>query len=293
MRKNYSKIRNFKPFISLAIFLLIAGVTTYFSMQVIKDNKKKNQYKGKIAVPSSYVDIPALTKITRDHLDYIYLDSKKIPKKVILDLKGVIGRVINDGKPKGYVFTEDDFLPEGSRQGIVGAIPPGKRAFTIETDKVQGLFGLRVDDRFDLMGLVKVSSKKGQSSGLIGSVAPATQTGADEFVQPTILVRNGSIIIPVRLREVPYSQSSLTSGTTTRTRPIRETVIAVDMPEVQGLAQAISMNAELFVVPRSGQPGEEENEDLSSNKLPMTAGVVVVETIKGNERAREAVPVIR
>lgn len=293
MRKNYSKLRTFKPFISLAIFLLIAGVATYFSMQIIKDNKKEAQHKGKIAVPSSYVDIPALTKITRDHLDYIYLDSKTIPKKVIKDLKGVLGRVLNDGKPKGYVFTEDDFLPEGTRQGIVGAIPPGKRAFTIETDKVQGLFGLRTEDRFDLMGLIKISSKKGQSSGLIGSVTSATQTGTDEFVQPTMLVKNGTIIVPVRIREVPYSQSSLTAGTTTRTRPIRETVIAVNTEEVQALAQAISMNAELFVVPRSGQPGVEEKENTNINTLPMTSGVVVVETIKGNERAREAVPVIR
>lgn len=293
MKKSYSKYRTFKPFISLAIFLLIAGGAMYFSMKVIKENKKKSEHKGKVAVPSSYVDIPGLTKITRDHLDYIYLDGKTIPKKVITDLKGVLGRVLNDGKPKGYVFTEDDFLPEGTRQGIVGAIPPGKRAFTIETDKVQGLYGLRTEDRFDLMGLIKISSKKGQSSGLIGSVTPATQTGTDEFVQPTTLIKNGSIIIPVRIREVPYSQSSLTSGTTTRTRPVRETVIAVDAEEVQALAQAISMNAELFVVPRSGQPGGEEKENTNVNKMPMTSGVVVVETIKGNERAREAVPVIR
>jgi Flp pilus assembly protein CpaB len=292
MRKGYSKYRIFKPFISLGIFLLIAGLATYFSLKVIKENKKKAEHKGKIAVPSSYVDIPAYTKITREYLDFIYLDPKKLPKNVITDLKSVLGRVLNDGKKKGYVFTEDDFLPEGTRQGIVGAIAPGKRAFTIETDKVQGLFGLKVEDRFDMMGLIKISSKKGQSAGLIGSTATAAQTG-DEFIQPTMLVKNGTIIVPVRIREVPYSQTSLTAGTTTRTKPVRETVIAIDMEEVQGLAQAISMNAELFVVPRSGQPGGEEKENKNFNMGLMTSGVAVVETIKGNERSREAVPVIR
>ena len=46
---------------------------------------------------------------------------------VISDFSQITGRVVDHEKPPRYPFTELDFLPKGTRPGLVAVIPPGKR----------------------------------------------------------------------------------------------------------------------------------------------------------------------
>ena len=58
---------------------------------------------------------------------------------MLVNVSDVIGRVLEHEKTPGYVFTEADFLPKGTREGIVAGIPAGKRAIRLSADRVDGL----------------------------------------------------------------------------------------------------------------------------------------------------------
>ncbi len=68
------------------------------------------------------------------------------------------------------------------------------------------------------------------------------------------LVQDGVVVTPVRTRNVPISSSSLTQGTTTRTIPVQEIVLAVAPQEVAPLAEAMDLKYEIICVARSGRP---------------------------------------
>ena len=110
--------------------------------------KSEPDYTGMVAVPITTRTIPAYTRVTRD---YLLIPEKGIPKYmylppemakqlgVITNFSQITGRVLDHEKPPGYPFTEKDFLPKGTRPGLVAAIPAGKRAMTVEATKIQGI----------------------------------------------------------------------------------------------------------------------------------------------------------
>lgn len=276
-----SLFKIYTPFLMPILFLIFAFAGIWLTVKWV--HGVSHSHRGKIGVPATRANIPAYTKINRDHLTVIYLDPKKLPESVYRENRDVIGRILGRDKRGAYVFTEEDFLPKGARAGIVGGIPPGKRAFTIHADKVQGLHGLNAGDSFDLMGILKMNQKN-STLQVIGQSASIT----DSISQPTPLVKRGTVVVPVRSRSVTYTQSSLTRGTQVRNRPVEESVIAVSPSEVEGLAQAVSMGAEMYVIPISGQIQDEAPE--AEGEAPVSSGLKVIETLKGSQRNRVAVP---
>ena len=71
----------------------------------------------------------------------------------------MIGRVVNHEKQANYAFRETDFLPPGTRPGMVAGIPPGKRSYTLEVTKIKGIQSLKAGDRFDLLATLPVDDK--------------------------------------------------------------------------------------------------------------------------------------
>src|SRR5438552_17659649 len=94
---------------------------------------------GMVAVPTVARRTAPYTMLTRDHfwdpkngrLTVVYLPPRAVTPEMLVKLSDVIGRVLAHEKTPGYVFTASDFLPKGTRDGIVGGIPPGKRAMRI------------------------------------------------------------------------------------------------------------------------------------------------------------------
>jgi Flp pilus assembly protein CpaB len=277
---------------------------------------------GQIAVPMSARSIPAYTKVTRDDvwdavnakLAIVWMQPDQVKGDVVKDLKDVLGRVLDHDKPPGFVFTEADFLPRGTRPGLVGGIPAGKRAVRIEANTVPGLFGLNPGDHFDLISTLAIDTKAQDLSHLnvAGNYGPelAMQAGmANAFKRATVhvIVQNGVVVTPVTTRQIPFTQNSLTQGTIVRMRPVQELMLAVDPKEVAPLTEAIAVKAELTCVPRSGRPDEPET-SITPDSQP-TAGtggllpglgaggssllpeLTVVETINGTKREITAVPV--
>ena len=271
---------------------------------------------GLVPVLTPARPIAAYTRITRDHLwdpragqiAVIYLPPAAVTPEMLRNLGDVIGRVLDHDKTPGYVFTETDFLPPGTREGLVAGIPAGKRAVRITADEVEGLYGLRMGDRFDLLATLPIDARSGGGSdafdlaGVYGDQMALEARLSNWQKQATVrvIVQSGVIVEPMTVRGVPTVTSSLTDAGTSRVRPVQEAVIAISPSEVALLTEAMAVDARIMTVPRSGRPDDPPDSTTPALQpvSPFTdsgsdegdTGFAVVETIMGQRRALTAVP---
>ena len=237
---------------------------------------------GTIAVPVAAQTIPAYTKIRRDHVwdtkrgrvRVIYLPKDQVPEGVFTDLAKIVGRVLDHEKQPGYVFTEKDFYPKGTREGIVAGVPANKMMMLIEAKKITGLHGLRPGDRFDVIETIPVKSNEAQlpNSGKgVYAEAIALEMQLSNWKQQAevrVVARDASVVSPVGLRAQPTVSASLSRGKTTKIVPVQELYIAVDPAEVAPLSRAIAVGSKVRAVVRSGHAEASESivvTDLRSN----------------------------
>ena len=315
--------RRRRPIGTILILLLIAAGLSYvliplafgrqpnlpFSLNEIfagndSDDSVKPPAEGKVRVLVSGREIPAYTKISRDdlwdpqknHLAFTDVDEDLIGASgILVEASQIVGRVLDHKKPAGYVFTEKDFMPKGTRPGFVRvpmlvgeqpgdafSLPFNGRAvglfvtagpdagtieLRIEVDWVHGIVGLQPGDRFDILAAVPVeSSTQVPFSGVFADqMKVQTQLeGLNKQARVDVLVQNGVVVSELQTRQVPITQSSLTRGTTTRTVPKQEMVIAVGPDEVAELMEAIAIEAQVTCIARSGHP----DDPLESRTLP-------------------------
>lgn len=268
---------------------------------------------GLIAVPTSAMEIPAHTRIRRDHLwdranariSVVYLPPRAVTKEMLLNITQIIGRVLDSEKEPGYVFTDADFLPRGTREGLVAGIPAGKRAIRISADRVEGLYGLNAGDRFDIVATMPIDAADGGRS--LNFSGPYSQEVALESQlsnwqkQATVrfIVQNAVIVEPMLARGVPVTTTSAQAAAA-RARAVQEAVIAVNPNEVALLTEAMAVDARLSSIPRSGRPDDPVNTRTPDLRpfSPFAApggnnqanGFSTVETIMGPKRSVTAVP---
>ncbi|MEO0652925.1 MAG: hypothetical protein AAFZ65_19780 [Planctomycetota bacterium] len=268
---------------------------------------------GQIKVPLSTVAIPAYTKVTRDHLirpadllfNVLVLEEERVEELgILVDPSDIIGRVLAQDKSPNRAFSEDNFLPEGTRPGLVGGIPTGMRGLTIEVEAVRGIAALSPGDRFDILAAQPVESDPGSSiafSGVFGDRARAetARMGATKRARVDVLVQSGIVVLPLSTRQVPVATSSLTSGLTVRTKPVQEITVALRPDEVSPLMEALAVEAELSCVPRSGRPDDPLDSITPSIEPPLpswmsddkgTGGLSLVDRIDGADRQIVPVP---
>lgn len=275
---------------------------------------------GHIGVPISGRTIPAYHKLTRDDLwdaQHGRLAVTFIPEAqigdVIYDLSKLLGRVLDHEKPAGYAFTERDFLPKGTRPGVVAGIPAGKRALRLEAEKIGGLVGLNPGDRFDVVATQAVDPQAAGArpsaldlGGAYGALlsqqlALQNQTLRRQQAIVRVVVQSGVVVSPLETRNVPVSSSTLTSGLRTTTRPVQEMVIAISPEEVAPLTESIAVGAQLTCLPRSGLPDDPQG-SVTPGSVPdvhLPGSVVgggqvpplaVLDRIQGDKRDLQAVP---
>jgi Flp pilus assembly protein CpaB len=273
---------------------------------------------GLVAVPTPARTIAAYTRVRRDHLwdpkgqrlTVVYLPPKAVTSEMIVNLADVIGRVLDHDKTPGYVFTESDFLPKGTREGFVAGIPAGKRAIRIAAERVEGLYGLHSGDRFDLLATMPIDASRSSGlnfSGVYGQQMALQAQLSNWQKQATVrvIVQNGTIVEPMATRGVPTYQSSLTEGGASRVRPVQEAVLAINPEEVALLTEAMAVEAKITTIPRSGRPDDPVDSRTPDLRpvSPFTApgagdpdapngeaAFNFVETILGQKRALAAVP---
>lgn len=236
---------------------------------------------GKVRVIVSGRDIPAYQKVGRDDiwnnakgtLAYSDLDEKLVESSgVIVDVREILGRVLAKPKTPGYAFSEKDFMPEGTRPGVAAGVPAGKRALRISVENVQGIVGLQAGDRFDMVGAFPLDDSANQGSIPFSGVFAdqmnrRAKMNAYRRARVQVLVQNGVVVSPLETRLVPTSSASLTQGKTTRTLPVQEMVIALEPDEVAPFMEALSVEADITCLARSGRP-DDPAESLTPSSEP-------------------------
>ncbi len=240
---------------------------------------------GKVRVPVSGRVIPAYTKIGRDEVwsstrqDWAFTDvdeSLVESAGILVSVADIVGRVSARDKRPGYVFTEADLMPKGTRPGFSAGIPPGKRALRVEVDRVGGIIGLQPGDRFDIVSSISIENPRNTtnfnwSGPYTGAMQPAAMGTYQKKARVRALVQNGVVVTPLQTRQVPLTSSSLTSGPTTRNITVQEMVIAMDPHEVAPFMEAISIDADLQCLARSGHP-DDPLESLTPSSEPVDLG---------------------
>lgn len=242
---------------------------------------------GTVAVPAAGVAIPAYTRVGLEHLidrgsrdlRVVYLPEGSLLPETLVDAKEIVGRVLATDKKPGQLFTQQDLLPPGTREGIVAGIPPGKRALRIDARKVNGIVGLGRGDRFDLVATLDFA--QGRSRGVRVEGASTNQLGAfGSQIRAATIVEGGAVVQPLETRAIPGRTEQL----------VEEMVIAVDPAEVAALTEALHTGARIDCVPRSGLPADVAAGPPQRDTSNGRSGLRVVETISGGERRMVAVP---
>jgi len=246
---------------------------------------------GQIPVLVAARPIPANTRVTRDDIfdaktqsfTVQWLRPQDIRPEMIRDFNLILGRVTKTDKRAGYVFTEKEFHPIGTTPGITAAIPPGKRSFVFEAEKVRGIQSLRPGDHFDVVASQSFDPKNANRTGVIGQFGTPTASLVKKAnVRP--VVQNGVVLTAVQTRQVPYSSSGLTTGTQYKTRPVQEITIAIDPDEVGILSEAMAVEALLTCVARSGQPMAAPEPAMTATPSTPEQKITFIETIVNGQR---------
>ena len=251
---------------------------------------------GLVPVPMSNQPIPAFTKLTRDHvadprtggINLQWLPEKQLSESIIRDPSLIVGRVLSHDKLPQYAFVEEDFLPPGTRPGLVGGTPPGKRSLTLDAEHLSGVHGVRAGDHIDLVSTTTIDSQATGGRTDVRSKALAAQLDAARMRKRAtvrVLAQDAVVVKPVTTRAKPTTVRSLMSGSQTKTVPVQEIVIAVNPEEVAPVSEAVATEATLACVIRSGRPDDPGPSIKTPGADPLNeTPIEVVESIRGNNR---------
>jgi Flp pilus assembly protein CpaB len=293
-----------------SIFPTLLGVSALFVVVVVGTGaalwalgwlelpfwKHPPSHEGLVEVPISGKQIPMYTKVNLEYLmddkihtravRWLHPDIVK-SRKLLTNYDEISGRVVDHDKPAGYPFTEADFLPKGTQAGLVAGIPAGKRALTLEAEKIKGVAGVKAGDHVDIIGTLVLDDKR-TGAGAGTPLMPTLPPSMVKRATVRVLVQDGVVVSPVTTRQVPITTSSLTSGPTTRTKPVQEVVIAVDPTEIGPLTEALAVSADMMAVARSGRP-DDPGAKCTTPDLPPPK-YTMIETIIGGKRQVIAFP---
>jgi hypothetical protein len=241
--------------------ILLLSAAGFFSSGPTRPSRK-----GMIAVPKSVRPIKAFTKVRREDIVDLNLGDDSFfwmtPEQVkanpqwVINPSQIIGRVLAQDKEKDYVFSEKNFLPEGTRPGIVGGTPAGKRAMVVNVDQTPGLELLSTGDQFDLLATLPGNGATGSNvdyAALLGGIkAPDLRVGQRATSGGVrVLIQGGTLISLSKTTPPVNNRSNRTTTSTLAT-------IALAPEEVALLTEALGNSTQMFCVARSGQPEDAE-----------------------------------
>ncbi len=274
---------------------LVAGLWTLGIVNLSFLNRMESRV-GLVQVPMSNRPIPAFTKLTRDHvadpktggINMRWLPEDKLSPDVIRDPARIVGRVLSHDKLGDYAFVEEDFMPVGTRPGLVGGTPPGKRSLTLDAEYLSGVHGLRAGDHIDLMASSPIDLPQGGSrneSRNKGMAAQAEMAKMRKRAAVHMLAQDAVVVMPVTTRAKPVTVGSLMNGAQSKTVPVQEMVVAVDPDEVAPIGEAITMHIGMTCVIRSGHPDDPGAAVETPGADPLDdTPLNVVESIQGSKR---------
>jgi Flp pilus assembly protein CpaB len=192
----------------------------------------------------------------------------RAPKQWLTGPQGsaaILDRVMAKSKSAGQPFVESDFLPKGTLPGVVAGIPPGMRALTLEAGKLKGIDTLQVGDHLDLLAALPVdrllSTGDRDNSWRPGSPLLTSIKGGNSGVRQTetrMIASDAIVVSPLTTRTRPVTSSSLMQGTSVKTVPVQEVVLAIDRQDVAGVTESLDMGLDMACIARSGRPNSDD-----------------------------------
>jgi len=202
-------------------------------------------------------------------LNVIWLRQDQASPAMLRDLAQIVGRVVRRDKRTGYVFTDQDLLPKGTRPGMSAGIPPGKRSLTLNIKDISGMELLRQGDMFDLIAMLpslKDPESNIEQAALLGGVKPpdtrsgqlARQTGVKPLVigGTMVAITQGASQSTKGASELVVSPG----GARRKSNSNIVATLAIDPVEVSPLTEALGLEVKIFCVARSGQPVDSADE---------------------------------
>ena len=243
---------------------------------------------GMLAYPALARPVPAYSAISREdllhpetgELHVVWLQETSISESMIRDLRLVVGRVAKKDISPGIVLTEGVLFPQGTRPGLAAGIPPGKRALSVDVEKIEGLGLLRQGDDFDLfVSFPKTkdddaSKNQVEYASLIGGIKPPkSRTGSIAQRRGVHRIAQGArMVLLTRGTETSTAgqQGLVVDAQSRRKQSVVRATIAIDPEESSILTEVLSLDdAVAYCVAHSGHPDDqvEETEAISIEGL--------------------------
>lgn len=289
--------------IAAAGLALIAASLLYSSLRR-GDDVDDPIPEGMRGVPVAAFDLPAYTELQLEHLleprtgqlAAVVLSEDSILESTITDPQQLIGRVLARDKAAARVFREEDFLPIGTRPGLVAGIPAGKRALSIDANKVSGIVGLKQGDRFDLVATYRGDDLQG---GVQSVFAGSSPSGAQIAARSRTISENAAVVSALSTRSLPVAGRG--------EQLVQEMVIALAPEEVPRVTEALETAKRIDCIPRSGRPrapssgaaseagdggtaGSEHGRATDRASLASSEDLPVIDLIEGERRSLRRIP---
>lgn len=150
-----------KAIIPLVLGLCVGVVAVKLLVDTMKRAQAANAARNTITIVRAKQDIDAYTLITKEMVEAVETsDGRLLPQVERLpSLDVVVGRVTAKSIPQMSPVLASMLSPEGTPAGMVGRIPPGFRAVSVEIDEVTGVaYQLKPNDWVDVIVVMDVES---------------------------------------------------------------------------------------------------------------------------------------
>lgn len=266
--------------------VLVYGVANqmgWLSSESRPNQAAKPSREGKVAIPRTLFALKAFEKVRREDVFDRELDDESffwLPKSTVeknpewvTSLDQIINRVMARDKGKDFVFKKSDFLPEGSRTGIIAGVPAGKQGFFLDVEKIPGLRFLKQGDRFDLIAsLPKESNDSNTEYGLLmGGIK--VRGGKPIPINGIRLLAKGAQMIALTTDRSMTTQGGLelsstdSNGRVSSRQRDERVAIAIDPEEAIPLTQALGDQLKIHMVAQSGQADTQASPEINLKEL--------------------------
>lgn len=194
----------------------------------------------------------------------------------ILNINNIIGRVVKQDKSAGIGFSETNFFPQGTREGIAGATPPGMRALTLPAERLIGVHSLQRGDTLDMVASIPVDQLDTFDASQFGaSVNTRPRAANADASEARTVAQDAVVLLPVSPRSA-LRNSSPPSQSPPRGKPVEEVVIAFTEDDVPIISEALEMGGTINCLVQSGRP-ETSDDSLPEGmvEVPLSGRTVV------------------
>lgn len=224
-------------------------------------------------------------KRTGDEVIFVVNDGREVPQSqttllggAMMNVGSIVGRVMKRDKKTGYGFTENDFFPQGTPEGIAGATPTGMRAMTLDATRLIGVHALNAGDRVDLMATL--SPEDAEAAKVSAGASENGNYRAQADSEPVLLAQDVVLLKPVYVRTEASTTASLMQGKQIQNVPKYEVAIAVKPDDVIALQAALNRSLQITCITHSMQVTKPGSEPVALVSQPdMVSVPVTVRTI--------------